>query len=686
LIEPIADALVYLVEPAYWGAVFAAVGLAAMASIVPGVNSFLVMALAIPIIFFKIDDPAIGLILLATITGVDNTLDSIPAVLLGQPSAATQVTFLEGHQLARQGKAAHTLGAIYAVSALGGLVGAAALTLAIPVIRPFVLEFGFSEIAAMALVGLGMVAVLSRGAVMKGLIASMIGLLFGLIGRDPAGSTSRLTVGPIFGLELVPVALGLFALPEMIDLTLSRQAVAAHGATISNREVFRGARDGLRHWRMVIRQSLFGVFLGAIPGVGSAVIDWLSYAFGILFAKDKSQFGKGSLEGVIFAEASQNAKEGGQAIPTLAMGVPGGPTWVLVLAGMIAFGISPGPEMLGSNAHVTILLVITLAIGNLLITMLGLLVTGQLAKLTTVPFPVIGAIIIPITLLSSFVETTSWRGIQMVFAMGVIGLAMKHYGWPRPPLLLAFILAPIIERNFFNGLAIHGTLGVFTDILTMTIVGVAIATTFLFVRGMSRLDGETKKAERYMMKEGLISSVSDSTERVPVRWTAWRWDYAVHIALVTIATIWLIDASGYRGGAWKFPVALTIGVLTLTFADVLMTARNGGKRSSIMDLGMTSIGMEGVGRATMRLAMLFGLFLLVGTTLHLAYAAILLGTLIPIAMLRGLRRYPVGFLAGGFVSLFTVVVLDNLLFVIWPTPFLTGWDLPWGYVLPFVII
>ena len=658
-----------------------------MAGIIPGVNSFLVMALAIPVIFFKVEDPAIGLILLATITGVDNTLDSIPAVLLGQPSAATQVTFLEGHQLARQGKAAHTLGAIYAVSAMGGLIGAAVLTLAIPVVRPFVLEFGFSEIAAMAMVGLGMVAALSRGAVMKGLVAAMMGLLLGLIGRDPGSAASRLTIGPIFGLELVPVALGLFALPEMIDLTLSRQAVAAHGARISTREVFRGARDGLRYWRMVIRQSLFGVFLGAIPGVGSAVIDWLSYAFGILLTKDKSMFGKGSLEGVIFAESAQNAKEGGQAIPTLAMGVPGGPTWVLVLAGMIAFGIAPGPEMLGTNAHITILLVITLAIGNLLITMLGLLVTGQLAKLTTVPFPVVGGIIIPITLLSSFVERTNWRGIQMVFAMAIIGLAMKHYGWPRPPMLLAFILAPIIERNLFNGLAVHGTWGVLTDILTMSIVGVAVVTTFLFIRGMTRLDRETKLAENRMIEEGLIDHPHTSTGDVvvAVRWTTWRWDYVVHAALLTIATVWLIDASGYGGGAWRFPVALTIGVLVLTVADAVMMARSGGARKPIMDLGMTSLGTEGIGRAAKRLALLFGLFILVGTTLHLAYAAIMLGTLIPIAMLRGLGRYPIGFLTGGFVSLFTLIVLDNVLFVIWPKPFLTGWDLPWSILLPFAL-
>jgi hypothetical protein len=289
-------------------------------------------------------------------------------------------------------------------------------------------------------------------------------------------------------------------------------------------------------------------------------------------------------------------------------------------------------------------------------------------------------------LLSSFVETTNWRGIQMVFAMGVIGLAMKHYGWPRPPMLLAFILAPIIERNFFNGLAIHGTLGVFTDILTMTIVSVAFVVTFLFIRGMSRLDRETEDAEERMIEEGVVDHAHDSADRESdpaARWNVWRWDYLVHAALLTISTIWLIDAVGYGGGAWKMPVVLTVGVLSLTVADAIAIARSRGKRNAIMDLGMTSVGMEGIGLAAKRLAILFGLFILVGTTLHLAYAAILLGTLIPITMLRGFGRYLIALCTGGFVALFTLIVMDNILFVIWPKPFLTGWDLPWAYILPF---
>jgi TctA family transporter len=695
LLDPIGEAAAYLLTPGYWGAVFAAVALALMASVIPGVNSFLVMALAIAIIVFNVDDPAIGIVLLATITGVDNTLDSIPAVLYGQPGAATQVTFLEGHQLARHGKAAHTLGAIYAVSAMGGLVGAAVLVLAIPVIRPFVLKFGFAETGAMALVGLAMISVLSRGAVTKGLIAAMLGLLIGLMGRDPFVGQARMTIGPLFAPSLIPAVLGLFAFPEMIDLTLSRQAVAPKGADISNREVWAGAREGLRHWRMVIRQSLFGVFLGAVPGVGSAVIDWLAYAFGIFLAKDRSQFGKGSLEGVIFAESAQNAKEGGQAIPTLAMGVPGGPTWVLVLAGMIAYGVAPGPEMLGSQAHITILLVITLAIGNLLIAGLGLLITGQLARLTTVPYPVIGGIIIPITLLSAFVDTTNWRGIQTVLVMGVVGLAMKHFGWPRPPLLLAFILAPIIEKNLLNGVAVQGVGGILTDGLTMTIVAVAAATAFFFARAMGKLDREEANAEELLVEAEVEAGVLPATRLSEPRladpalaqapWYAWRAEYVVHATLIVLSILWLWDAKDYTRGSWRFPVVLSTGVLVLTVYHAYTVAFLRRTQGGIMDLGMISASMEGTRRAAFRLTALLGLFIVLGITVHLAWAAVVLGVLIPIVMLRGFARYFLAAISGGVVFLFALIVLENILFVIWPEPFVTGWDIPWGVLLPKIV-
>ncbi|MEE8518756.1 MAG: tripartite tricarboxylate transporter permease, partial [Dehalococcoidia bacterium] len=603
--EAISTAVGLMTGPTYWAAMFGAVGLALLASVIPGVNSFLVMGLAFPFILFQIEDPAIGLVMLATITGVDNTLDSIPAVLLGQPSAATQVTFLEGHQLARQGYAAHTLGAIYAVSAMGGIVGAIVLTIAIPVARPFVLRFSFSEIAATGMVGLAMVAVLSRGALVKGLIAAVVGMLLGLV-----GSFGRLTVDPFVAMPLIPFVLGLFALPEIIDLTLSRRPVAASGAVISNAEVMRGARYGVSRWRMTLRQSLFGVFLGAIPGVGSAVIDWLSYAFGILWTKDKSGFGKGSLDGVLFAEAAQNAKEGGQAIPTLTLGIPGGPTWALVVTAMIVYGVAPGPNMVGADAHITVLLVMTLALANLTITGVGLLVTGQLARLTTVPYPIVGSIIIPVLLLSAFVDTTSWRGIQVALGVGAMGILMKRYGWPRPPMILGFVLAGVIESNFYSAMNVHGMVGAFTRPVTLVILAIALIIGVLLFRTVLRLEREGALApelqgEPVSWSVGLRQRFFSGEVLIP--------------AVLALAGVYLLDAAIDTTPVplrWQlFPTWLAIFMIAFSLLEMANALRSRRRQSALMDLGMLSVGVEGFGRAAVRVGVMFAVFLLVGTTI-----------------------------------------------------------------------
>ena len=182
MFDTIISGLSHLGTLGYWGALFAGVLIAAFIGLMPGVGTPMVMAIAIPFILFTIKDPLIGIVLLATIGGVSSSLDSVPAILLGYPGAATQVTFLEGHQLAAQGKAAHTLGATYAVAGLGGIVGAVALVAVIPIIRPFILNFSYPEIAAMAIFGVAMVSVLSAGAMLKGIAAGMIGLLLSVVG------------------------------------------------------------------------------------------------------------------------------------------------------------------------------------------------------------------------------------------------------------------------------------------------------------------------------------------------------------------------------------------------------------------------------------------------------------------------------------------------------------------------
>ena len=665
--DAITTAAATLLEPTYWIVLISVVLLSALVSAIPGTNAFLVMALAFPYILFNVEDKAIGLVALATISGVSNTLDSIPAVLIGQPSAATQVTFLEGHQLARQGKAAYTLGAVYAVSALGGIFGAMLLVIAIPVARPFVLKFGFSEIAATGAIGIAMVIVLSRGVMVKGIIAAFVGMLLGIIGS----LGGRLTVDPFVRMDLVPFILGLFALPELIDLMISRQPVAPKGAVTSTAEVMRGARYGISRWRMTLRQSAFGVFLGAIPGVGSAVVDWLGYAFGIMLTKDKSQFGKGSIDGVLFAESAQNAKEAGAALPTLALGVPGAPTWALVVTAMISYGVAPGPEMLGTNAHITILLVITLALANLFITGIGLGVTGMLARLTTVPYPIIGSIVIPIVLLSAFVDTYSWRGIQIAIGIGVMGLMMKRYGWPRPPMILGFILVPIIELNQFNSVNIYGYFGSLSRPLTFSILAIAALTAVVLMRSVSRMERDAA-----IIPE---KNPDETTRPAPARLLTALRRPDVIIPLVVMAGVGLLLSDHLRNPvqpAWRFtsyPFWLSVMTLALLAVELWRGLRGRPRPLSIMDIGLLSRDMEGALAASLRVAGLFALFILVGTTAGMRWGALAFAIAGPIVLLRGLGRWVASAITLLIVFIFVWVFLDNILFIIYPKPFIAEW-------------
>src|SRR5581483_315043 len=198
--------------------------------------------------------------------------------------------------------------------------------------------------------------------------------------------------------------------------------------------------------------------------------------------KDKSQFGKGSLDGLIFAEAAQNAKEGGQAIPTLAFGVPGGIAWVFVLFAMLSYGIAPGPQMLDEHADITIMLALSFGLGNFFAAAVGFALTSQLAKLTTIPYVAIGAVIIPVSFLSAFESRDGWMGILVLLALTPVGLGMKAFKWPRSPLVLGFILGPVIELNLQSALSAYTPLDLLKRPITDILIVLIVVTTWFLLR------------------------------------------------------------------------------------------------------------------------------------------------------------------------------------------------------------
>lgn len=679
----ILEAVSRLGDPVYWAAVIIAVVLAAATGLIPGASGIVVMALAIPFIIDNVNDPAIGLVALATITGVNNGLDTIPAVLLGQPGGGNNVSFLEGHQLARQGKAAHTLGAVYAVSMLGGAIGAIVLTASIPIMKPFVLGFSWAEIAMLALFGVAMVSGLSKGAMRRGMASGLLGILIGTVGIAPATGDGRFIFQRVElweGIDLIVMTLGLFALPEMVDLTLTRESVAPKGSDVSFKEVMRGAKYGFSKWAVVIRHSIFGVFLGAVPGVGQATIDWLSYAFGIFWTKDKSQFGRGSLLGVIFAESAQNSKESGQAIPTLALGIPGGLAWALILAAMLSYNLAPGPLMLTTHADILILISITLAIGNLLLMIVSMGFTSQLAKLTLVPYPMVGAVIIPIVFLTGFISMRSWLFLPIMFVFMGVGLLMKNFQWPRPPMLLGLILGPVIEDNLVSAESVYGWTGIATRPLTIALFVIAVTTLVFFSRTSNKKEdtlpipaGGAQDAEPDLVKLSFAQALLQP-RNIPI------------LLMIGGALAFFVSSFGFREGARFFPMGASIGVIILCLSQLYthVFSQRVMSRDEIMDIGMKSSGMAGVKDAAIKLFGMLLLFVLImgtvptftifGLEVHsFELATMSYAILSPAFWMRGKWRWLGPIIAVTIIALFQFLLMDRFIFIIWPEAALFEW-------------
>jgi TctA family transporter len=315
------------------------------------------------------------------------------------------------------------------------------------------LMVGSPELLACCIFGLSLVAVLSGGNAFKGLAAVCLGLMLAMIGEDSQAGELRWTFDTIYlwdGIPIVPIALGLFAIPELADLAIRRSTVVReefHDVKSSQRE---GVMDVIRHKWLVIRCASIGSLMGAVPGIGSAVIDWIAYGHAAKTEKGAQEsFGKGDVRGVIASESSNNAKEGGSLVPTIAFGVPGSASMALLLGAFTVQGIVPGPDMLSKNLDVTYALVWSVALANVIGA--GICFGGAhiLAKLALVRASLLVPVVLGIAFIGAFQGQKAWGDLYILIAAGVVGFIMKRLGWPRPPVILGFVLGALVERYMF---------------------------------------------------------------------------------------------------------------------------------------------------------------------------------------------------------------------------------------------
>ena len=426
--------------------------------LVPGLGGLVGLTLLLPFTYHL--DPYTALAMLIGMHAVVATSDSIPAVLFGVPgTVGSAAIVLDGFPMARRGEAGRALGAAFSASLIGGLFGAVLLALSLPAIRPALLFVGAPEMLAFCIFGLSLAAALSGRHVLRGLTVACLGLLLAMVGEDYQSGTMRWTLGSLYlweGIPLVPFALGLFAIPEIADLAVRRSAIAGQ-EPLSTRGKCQGVRDVFGNMGTVLRSSTIGSVMGAVPGLGSAVIDWIAYGAAAKSVKGAANsFGKGDVRGVIASEAANNAKEGGALVPTLAFGVPGSAGMAILLGAFLIQGIVPGPDMLSKHLDVTYTMIWSLALANLLGAGICFAFAHRLAQVALVPIGYLAPIILAITFVGALQGSHHWGDMYVLLGAGILGYVMRSLHWPRPPLLLGFVLGTLIERYLFTSLQIYG--------------------------------------------------------------------------------------------------------------------------------------------------------------------------------------------------------------------------------------
>jgi TctA family transporter len=438
------------------------VGVGFWVGLLPGLGGVTTLALMLPFIYAM--TPIEGFAFLLGMHSVVATTGDITSVLFGIPGeGTTAATILDGHAMAKKGEAGRALGAALASSLVGALVGALALAAAIPVVRPLVLSFGSPELFMIAIVGIAFIASLSaqggRG-MLRGFLAGGLGLMVATVGQDPQAGIARFTFDSLYlwnGLDLVPVLIGIFAIPEIIDLALRGTSIAGDVPKGQlNKGALEGVKDTFRHFGLTLRCSLIGTFIGIMPGLGGAVAQWLAYghaAQSARSAEERAGFGKGDVRGVLGPGAANNSKEGGALIPTVAFGVPGSSSMAILLGGFFLLGLVPGPDMLTTHLTVTFSMVWTIVLANIITVIACFVFLNHLAKLTVVR----GALLIPVILVlvfvGSYTANNDYGDLLLMLFFGAVGYLMVAGGWPRAPFVLGLVLGKIVENNLYISVA-----------------------------------------------------------------------------------------------------------------------------------------------------------------------------------------------------------------------------------------
>lgn len=431
------------------------VGLGIIFGALPGLTAAMGVALLIPLTFGMPAVEAFSALLGMYVGAIYG--GCITAILVGTPgTVAAAATMLEGPALTARGESRRALDMATVASFIGGILSAVALVSVAPLLARAAMSFGAAEYFAVAVFGLTVVASLSAGHMIKGLISALVGLFLATIGLDPVTGDMRNTFDNPYlfnGLSLVPVLVGLFAVSQvLVTVEDVIRGVSLKGGNVS--------REGLS-WKDItsntvnfIRSSVIGILIGIIPATGVSAASFLAYSEAKRFSKTPEQYGKGCVEGIAATEASNNAVCGGALIPLLTLGVPGDIITAIMLGALMIQGLTPGPLLFVEQPVIVYGIFAAFIIANIIMLGMGLVAVRGAAKIIAIPGGVLMPIVITLCVVGGYAVNNSTFDLLVVAVFGTLGYLMIKCDFPQPPLLLAMILAPIAETNFRRALAI----------------------------------------------------------------------------------------------------------------------------------------------------------------------------------------------------------------------------------------
>ncbi|MGO2241573.1 MAG: tripartite tricarboxylate transporter permease [Halomonas sp.] len=429
---------------------FVGVFLGTLLGVIPGIGVLAAISMLFPITFHM--EATSALIMLAGIWYGTSYGGSTASILLNVPGTpANAVVCLDGYPMAQKGRGAVALFMTTVASFVGGSIGIVILTLFAPVIAQYALNMGPAEYFSLMLLGLIAATGIADGSAVKGFVMVLLGIFLGSIGTDVYTGTQRFAFGiPELGdgISLVALAMGVFGVAELIISVGSVKANRFKSSDLTLRAMKPTRDDMQRSWLPMLRGSSIGSFFGALPGTGPSLAAFIAYAVEKRSSKDPSRFGKGTIEGIMAPESANNAADQTSFIPTLALGIPGSPTMALMLGALIIHGVTPGPGLMTEEPSLFWGLVMSFWIGNIMLVILNVPLIGVWVRLLSVPYHLLFPVVLMFICLGTYSVNNSAFDVLLVMIFGALGVLMRKLAFPAAPLILGFVLGPMMEDNF----------------------------------------------------------------------------------------------------------------------------------------------------------------------------------------------------------------------------------------------